>query len=81
MDIPSPGLVLAVDATGATVALDGRLRHASTMLVPDLAVGDQVLIAAGSVIRRLDPVEAADLVALVAIARDDARGTNPWDSD
>ena len=72
MCIPSPGHVLAVDETGATVALDGRIRRASIMLVPDLAVGDQVLIAAGTVIRRLDPVEAADLEALLAIALDDA---------
>ena len=70
--ISSPGHVLAVDEAGATVALDGRIRRASTVLVPDLAVGDQVLIAAGTVIRRLDPVEAADLAVLIAIARDDA---------
>ncbi len=76
MCISSPGHVLAVDESGATVALDGRIRRASTMLVPDLAIGDQVLIAAGTVIRRLDPVEAADLEALLAIARDDAEPTN-----
>ncbi len=65
-----------MDGSGAMVALDGRIRRASTLLVPDLAVGDQVLIAAGTVIRRLDPIEVADLQALLAIARDDAGPTD-----
>ena len=77
--ISAPGRVLAVDETDATVALDGRIRRVSTLLVPDLAVGDQVLIAAGTVIRRLDPIEAADLAALLAIAREDAGPTNRRD--
>jgi hydrogenase assembly chaperone HypC/HupF len=54
-----PGLVIAVDATGATIDTDGRRRRASTLLAPDLAVGDWVFVAAGTVIDRLDPQEAA----------------------
>jgi len=72
MCIASPGRVLAVDESGATVELDGRVRRASTLLLPDVVAGDQVLVAAGTVIRRLDTAEAADLIALLALARGDA---------
>ena len=53
-----PGLVVAVDATGATIHTEGRSRRASTLLAPDLAVGEWVFVAAGTVIERLDPEEA-----------------------
>lgn len=69
MCLASPGRVLAVDGEGATVDLDGRTRRASTLLLPDVVAGDQVLVAAGTVIRRLEPAEAADLIALLALAR------------
>jgi hydrogenase assembly chaperone HypC/HupF len=75
MCIVSPGRVLAVDPEGATVDLDGRTRRASTVLLPDVVAGDQVLVAAGTVIRRLEPAEAADLIALLALARGDAGAT------
>lgn len=54
-----PGLVVAVDATGATVDTEGRRRRASILLAPDLQVGEWVFVAAGTVIDRLDPKEAA----------------------
>jgi hydrogenase assembly chaperone HypC/HupF len=73
--ISSPGRVLALDETGATIDLDGRVRRASTLLLPDLAVGDHVLVAAGTVIRRLDATEMAELNELLAIARDDTSTT------
>ncbi len=54
-----PGLVVAIDATGATIDTEGRLRRASTLLAPDLAIGEWVFVAAGTIIDRLDPQEAA----------------------
>ncbi len=54
-----PGLVVAVDATGATVDTEGRRRRASTLLTPDLQPGEWVFVAAGTVVDRLDPEEAA----------------------
>ena len=54
-----PGLVVAVDAMGATVDTEGRRRRASTVLTPDLQAGEWVFVAAGTVIDRLDPEEAA----------------------
>lgn len=73
MCIALPGLV--VDAEGATVDLDKRTRRASTVFLPDVVAGDQVLVAAGSLIRRLEPAEASDLIALLALARGDAAPT------
>ena len=65
----SPARVISVDETGATVDIDGRVRRASTVLLPDAVAGDDVLVAAGTLIRRLEPAEAADLIALLGVAR------------
>jgi hydrogenase assembly chaperone HypC/HupF len=74
MCIGFPGEVVAVDAFGATVRTEGRLRRANTLLLPDVAVGEWVFIAAGSVVERLDPAEAELIRAtlLEAIALEDA---------
>jgi hydrogenase assembly chaperone HypC/HupF len=58
MCVSFPARVVAVDAFGATLDLEGRRRRASTLLVPDVAAGDWVLVAAGSVMTRLEPDEA-----------------------
>ena len=69
-----PGLVVAVDATGATVDTEGRRRRASTLLAPDLAVGEWVFVVAGTVVDRLEPDEVAFIRAslLAAMAPDTA---------
>jgi hydrogenase assembly chaperone HypC/HupF len=54
-----PGLVVAVDPAGATIDTEGRRRRASTLLAPDLQAGEWVFVAAGTVVDRLDPEEAA----------------------
>lgn len=59
MCIGFPGRVVSVDETGATVEQEGRVRRASTLLFPDVAPGDWVYVAAGTVVERLDPAEAA----------------------
>jgi hydrogenase assembly chaperone HypC/HupF len=71
MCIAFPGLVLAIDPDGssAVVETEGRRRRASTFLVPDLAVGDWVTVAAGTVVDRLTPEEAAEVQALVVMVK------------
>jgi hydrogenase assembly chaperone HypC/HupF len=59
MCVGYPGLVVAVDPSGATVETDGRRRRANTLLVPDVAVGDWVLVSVGAVVDRVDPADAA----------------------
>jgi hydrogenase assembly chaperone HypC/HupF len=61
MCITYPGLVVALDAAGAVVRMDRRMRRASTLVLPDVAVGDWVLVGAGAVLRRIDPADAAEL--------------------
>ena len=60
-----PARVVEVDAALASATVDdrGRSRRASTLMSGDVAVGDWVLVAAGNVIRRLDPEDAASLSA------------------
>jgi len=61
MCLTMPGQVLAVDASGATIESDGRRRRASTLLYPDVAVGDWVIVAAGTVVQQLTPAEAMEI--------------------
>lgn len=79
MCIGFPGMVVAVDELGATVAQDGRLRRASTLLIPDIAPGDHVLVAAGSIVERLDANEAelirATLLEAIALELADAEAS------
>lgn len=71
-----PGRVVDLDAGGAVVDVEGRRRRASTLLVPDVAVGDWVYVTAGTIVDRIDPAEAVAIrsTLLEAIARMDA----PW---
>lgn len=75
MCIAFPGRVLALDEPDAVVEVDGRQRRASLHMRTDVAVGDWVLVGAGSVLRRLEADEAAQLISTLraAIASTDAR--------
>jgi hydrogenase assembly chaperone HypC/HupF len=68
MCLTAPGRVIEVDGASALVELSGRRRHANTILEPDTAVGDWVLVAGGTILRRLDPAVAAELAIAVRIA-------------
>jgi hydrogenase assembly chaperone HypC/HupF len=61
MCIAFPGRVVAIDAAGALIQTEGRLRRASTLLVDDVAIGDWVTVAAGTILVRLEPAEAAQI--------------------
>ena len=65
MCVGFPGQVTAIDDLGATVKTLGRERRASTLLLPDVLVGDWVYVAAGTIVERLDPVEAAAIRKLL----------------
>ena len=70
-----PGLVVAVDATGALIRGELRDYRAATLLVPDVAPGDYVVVAAGTILERLEPEEAAEIRALIDTARGIDRST------
>ena len=75
MCIAYPGRVIEVDSSGALVETDQRRRRASLLLVPETAVGDWVVVSAGTVLRILDPEEANEIRQILDTARDqgDAR--------
>lgn len=71
MCLTFPAEVVALDGLEAVVLSEGRLRRATTLALPDAAVGDRVVVAAGSIIARLDTDEADDIERLVRVARED----------
>lgn len=73
MCISYPGRVVALDGSNAVVDTVGRQRRASTLVVPDIGVGEWVLVAAGSILRRLEPADAHALTRTL----DTARATTP----
>jgi hydrogenase expression/formation protein HypC len=82
MCIAYPGQVLEITDGTALVETDQRRRRASLLLVPETAVGDWVVVSAGTVLRVLDPEEAEEIRAMLdEAARADAalRGVTPPD--
>ena len=63
MCIAYPAQILALDADSAVVDVAGRTRRASLLMRPDVEVGAWVLVAAGTVVRRINAAEARDLAA------------------
>ncbi|SRR5690349_3526083 len=65
MCLAQPARILAIEDGQAIVELDGRRRRASMLRASAVEVGDWALVAAGSVLRRMEPEEAADLAELL----------------
>jgi hydrogenase assembly chaperone HypC/HupF len=68
MCIAYPGQVVAVEPSGALVATSGRRLRASTLLVDGIQPGDWVTVAAGTIVERLDPADAAEIQRLLSEA-------------
>lgn len=69
MCVTYPSQVLAVTGDMAVVEMDHRQRRASLLLVPEVAVGDWVIVAAGTVLEIVEPDEAREILALLAGAQ------------
>jgi hydrogenase assembly chaperone HypC/HupF len=65
MCLAAPARVVALEVGFAVVDAEARRRRASTLLFPDVAIGEWVAIAAGSVVDRLSPAEAAEMQAIL----------------
>ncbi len=65
MCVAYPGQVLEIEGDMALLAFDRRTSRASTMLVPEVAVGDWVVVAAGAILRIVDPHEAREIRELL----------------
>jgi hydrogenase assembly chaperone HypC/HupF len=66
MCIMAPAKVVSVDGQLCEVQTGDRIDKASMMLEPDLVVGDWVLVNAGTVVRKLDEEQAAEMTRAVA---------------
>ena len=66
MCVAIPGQVIAVEAEGARILIAGRERRAETLLVPEVAPGDYVIVAGGLIIARLSEDEALTRLSLFA---------------
>lgn len=61
MCLMAPARVVAVDGMACEVEVGGRVDRASMLLEPDLVVGDWVLVNSGTVVRKLDEEQAAEM--------------------
>jgi hydrogenase maturation factor len=61
--------VIGREGDEVVVEGDGRRRRASALMVPEVAVGDWVRVAIGTVIERLDPAIAQQVNEQVGRAR------------
>lgn len=69
MCLELPAQVVGRDGDVVMIDVDGRRRRAIGLLFPDLELGDWVLVAAGTVIERLDVAQAAQLTTDIRLAR------------
>lgn len=65
MCLTYPGQVLEVGDDTALVEIDHRRLRASLVLVPDVSIGDWVVVAAGTILEIIDPIEAREILALL----------------
>ncbi len=66
MCLAVPAKVVSIDGETALVELGGLTRRARTMLVPNVKVGDYVLLHAGFAIQTLDEAAAQETLELLA---------------
>ena len=71
------GVVVARCGDAAIVTAEGRERLVTSLLVPDLEVGDVVLVGLGTVFSRATAEEAEELERMAATARGPARPIQP----
>ena len=65
MCLAIPGTITNISDEQATIDYGGTTRRASVRLLPDVTVGDCVLVHAGFVIQKIDAAESAELEALM----------------
>lgn len=65
MCLAIPMKIIDINGSVATAEVDGVTRQARLDLLPEVGLGDYVLIHAGLAISRLDPEDAAATLALL----------------
>jgi hydrogenase assembly chaperone HypC/HupF len=69
MCLTMPARVISVDGAWAEIDVDGTRRRASSLALPEVRPGDWALVAAGTLIRLLDPELAQDIADAARAAR------------
>lgn len=69
MCLDFPAQVVAREGDDALVLAEGRQRHASTLLLPDVTVGEWVYVAVGHIVDRIPQREAHQIIAELTAAR------------
>jgi hydrogenase expression/formation protein HypC len=77
MCLTAPARVISVDGDVAVVDLNGQRRTASTLAVPEVRAGDWTILAAGLLVRILDPATAHQISVAMRLATDDAPSEIP----
>jgi hydrogenase assembly chaperone HypC/HupF len=67
MCLMAPARVVAIDGAMCTVDIGGKHDQVSTMLEPDVQVGDWVLVNVGTIVRVLDEEQAAEMTRAFGI--------------
>lgn len=65
MCLAIPSKVVSIDNEMAVIDVDGVTRTASLLMVPDVEVGDYVIVHAGFAIHKLDEQAAQESLALL----------------
>jgi hydrogenase expression/formation protein HypC len=65
MCLAIPGKITAIDGSTAQVDIEGTVKKANITLLPDVKIGDYVLLHAGFVIERYDEEEAKKTLKLL----------------
>ena len=69
MCLTMPARVIAVEGRWAEVEADGARRRASILPVPDVRPGQWGVLAAGTIVRLIDPELAAEIAGAARLAR------------
>lgn len=72
MCLTEPVRVIAVDGAIATVDANGKQRVVSALAVPEVQAGDWAILAAGLLVRILDPDAAGQMSAALHLATTEA---------
>jgi hydrogenase expression/formation protein HypC len=71
MCLTAPVQVLSVDGLNAVVEAGGVRRSASAIAVPDVRPGQWAILAAGALVRILEPEVAEEMIAALRLATTD----------
>jgi hydrogenase maturation factor len=71
MCLTEPGRVIEVEDGMALIAVGSGRKRALTLLVPDVRAGEQVVIGAGAIVRRIEEAEAEALRRAYHVAMGD----------